>query len=192
MRMHHLVKDRMTMYLLTGVAVLAAAGLVIASLVFAMRVISGAGATRPGAPAPSPSVIELGPSFPGMSSPALSPAPSATTSRAPSRTYSPDPVETKAGAATCAIAAEKFADAVSSQGTDAQWQARMRPLVTGSIEDVLPSIDRSSIPAGVPQVGQIYAQEGACDVALVWPEVVWSVAFINQGSGWLAGEWRIG
>lgn len=96
----------------------------------------------------------------------------------------------KTGAATCALAASALASALTTPGDDAAWVKAMRPVVTGRIESVLGSVDRSAIPAGKATVGAVWEQPGSCDAILQWPNVAWSVTFTDEGAGYLAEDWR--
>ena len=97
---------------------------------------------------------------------------------------------TKTGAASCKLAASQLADALATTGSDAAWVAAMRPVVTGRIEDVLGTVDRTVIPQGRATVGAVWDQPGSCDVILQWPGTAWSVTFTDQGAGYLAEDWR--
>ena len=99
-------------------------------------------------------------------------------------------VPAKTGAVSCKLAASQLADALATTGSDAQWVAAMRPVVTGRIEDVLGTVDRSAIPQGRATVGAVWDQPGSCDVILQWPGTAWSVTFTDQGAGYLAEDWR--
>ena len=118
-------------------------------------------------------------------------AASGTVSPGPTATLPPDPVETKPGPATCQAAAAALAKAIPADVPMGTWRERMRPLVTGEIERVLPSVDTAVIPKGAPKVGEVIEQPGACDATLVWAHTAWRVAFVNQGSGWVASEWDV-
>lgn len=188
--MNRLVSTRLRLIVTVVVAVVAVVVVSLVSLGFVVRVAVSSAPAPSTATSPSPTVsARSARPDPGPTARSMNPYATTTPTAAPSSTSPPDPTETKPGPDTCQAAVDGLAQAITPTGPADQWRDRVAPLVTGDIEEVLPTVDTTAIPTGTPTVGDVIEQPGACDATLVWPETAWRIVLINQGSGWVASEW---